>query len=223
MSDSFRVALTRARGGNGELAARLRAVGLDVVECPLVRIEPIDGPPLCVEGYDWLVLTSRAGADLALERVDGPLPRVAAIGPGTATALRSRGVEPKLVASRSTQEGLVAEFPRPSGRVLFLGAEGARDVIVRELGADFVPLYRTVEERPGKFPEVHLVVLASASAARAFAALGIDLPCVSIGPVTSRQAQRLGLDVFTEAAGPALEALVEAVKLAASSIASSRS
>ena len=67
---------------------------------------------------------------------------------GTAEALREHGVEPDLVAAVSTQEGLAAELPRPAGRVLFAGAEDARDVLVRELGADFVALYRTVELRP---------------------------------------------------------------------------
>ena len=40
----------------------------------------------------------------------------------TAAALREQGVEPTVVARRSTQEGLVAELPRPPGRVLFAGA-----------------------------------------------------------------------------------------------------
>ena len=48
----------------------------------------------------------------------------------------------------STQEGLLAEFPRPAGRVLFAGAEGARRLLVNELEADFVALYRTRELTP---------------------------------------------------------------------------
>ena len=47
---------------------------------------------------------------------------------------------------------------------------------------DVVPLYRTVELRPERFPAADLVVLASASAARAYAALGAPAPAVSIGP-----------------------------------------
>jgi uroporphyrinogen III methyltransferase / synthase len=219
-----RVVLTRAAGSSDELAARLRQVGLEVAECPLIRIEPIPGVPLRVDGYDWLVLTSRNAVEALFERLDGPLPRVAVIGPGTAEALGARGIEPALVARRSTQEGLVEELPRPAGRVLFAGAEDARDVLVRELGADFVPLYRTVELRPQGFPaDADLVVLASPSAARSFAALSLDLPCVSIGPVTSEEARRLGIRVLAEAETHDLDGLAAAVKLAASSIASSRS
>jgi uroporphyrinogen-III synthase len=219
----MRVLVTRTREGSGRLAARLREEGFEVVERPLVRIEPVDGSPLRVDGYDWLILTSRVAVEHLLRRVAGPLPAVAVVGPGTADALRRRGVEPALVAAESTQEGLLAELPRPAGRVLFAGAEGARELLVRALEADFVPLYRTVEEKAEPLPQVDLVVLASASAARALARIRTDLPCVSIGPVTSAEAERSGLSIVSEARSHELEGLVEAVKLAASSIASSRS
>jgi uroporphyrinogen-III synthase len=210
-------------GTDSRLGDRLRDEGLDVVECPLVRIEPLDGPPVRAGGYDWLVLTSRNAVDELFRRLDGQLPRVAVIGPGTADALRAQGVEPALVARRSTQEGLLEELPRPAGRVLFAGAEDARDVLVRELNADFVPLYRTVEVRPDERPEGDLAVLASASAARALAATGAALACVSIGPVTSAEAKRCGLTVAREADTHDLEGLVRAVKLAASQAGSSPS
>lgn len=210
-------------GTDRRLAERLRADGLEVVDYPLVRIEPLDGPPVRAGAYDWVVLTSGNAVDVLLRRLDGPLPRVAAIGPGTAAALRAKGIEPVLVARRSTQEGLVEELPRPAGRVLFAGAEDARDVLVRELDADFVPLYRTVELRPSAPPDGDLVVLASASAARALAATGSRLPCVSIGPVTSAEAERQGLTVVAEAEMHHLDGLVRAVKLAASRAGSSRS
>lgn len=218
----IRVVVTRAAEGAARLSDRLRGEGFDVVECPLVAVEPIDGPSLDLDGYDWLVLTSRVAVEQLFRRLSGPLPPVAVVGPGTAEALRSRGVEPALIARRSSQEGLVEELPRPAGRVLFAGAEGARDVLVRELGADFVPLYRAVELRPEPFPDAELVVLASASAARALARIRTDSPCVSIGPVTSAQARRGGLRVVAEARTHDLDGLVEAVKLAASRVPSSR-
>ena len=210
----MRVALTRAQGGNNQLAEQLS--DLDVVERPLIAVEPIDGPPLRLDGYDWLVLTSRHGVDATFSRLDGALPKVAVVGPGTAETLRAYGVEPELVAEVSTQEGLVADFPPEPGRVVFAGAEDARDVIVRELGADFVPLYRTLALRPDGFPDADLVVLASASAARAFAALGLDTPVVSIGPVTSAAACEAGLDVVAEAETHDVDGLAQAVRLAAS-------
>jgi uroporphyrinogen-III synthase len=212
----MKVVLTGTPGLTAPLAAALEAEGFEVEACPLVAVEPLAGPPVRAREYDWLLLTSRTGVEALFARVDGPLPRVAVVGAGTAEALRERGVEPDLVAAVSTQEGLAAELPRPAGRVLFAGAEDARGVLARELGADFVPLYRTVELRPTRFPEADLVVLASASAARSFAALALPTPCVSIGPVTSAEARALGLPVLAEARSHDRAGLVEAVKLAAS-------
>jgi uroporphyrinogen-III synthase len=215
----MKVAVT---GTDERLADRLRAGGFDVVSCPLVSIEEIGGPPIDGSLYDWVVVTSRNAVGPLLDRLTGPLPPVAAIGPGTADALRAEGIEPDLVAARSTQEGLADELPQP-GRVLHVGAEGARDVLVRELGADFVPLYRTLSLAPAAFPKADLVTLASASAARSLAALRLDLPCVSIGPVTSDEARGQGLTVVAEARTHDLEGLVAAVKLAASQASSSPS
>ncbi len=195
----MRVALTGTARLSEPLAVALSEAGFEVATCPLVAVEPLPGPPLRADGYDWLLLTSRNGVEALFARLEGSLPRVAAVGKGTAEALREHGVEPDLVASVSTQEGLAEELPRPAGRVLFAGAEDARDVLARELGAEVVALYRTVELRPGRFPDVDLAVLASASAARALVALGLDLPCVSIGPVTTAAAAAGGLDVVAEA------------------------
>ena len=212
----MRVALTGTERLADSLAEALASVGLEAVICPLVAVEPLPGPPLHPQEYDWLLLTSRTGVEALFARLGGPLPRVAVVGSGTAEALREHGAEPDLVAQTSTQEGLAAALPKPAGRVLFAGAEDARDVLVHELGAAFVPLYRTVTVRPERFPDVDLVVLASASAARSFAELRLDLPCVSIGPVTTAEAGARGLRVVAEAATHDRDGLVEAVKLAAS-------
>jgi len=210
-------------GTDERLGERLRAVGFDVAEVPLIRIEEIEGPPIDGESYDWILVTSRNAVGPLLRRLTGTVPRVAAIGPGTAEALREEGIEPALVAVKSTQEGLAEALPRPPGRLLHAGAEGARDVLQRELGADFVPLYQTVPVERESFPDAELVVLASASAARALASLRTDLACVTIGPVTSEEARRLGLDVSAEARSHDSDGLVAAVKLAASRISSSPS
>jgi len=206
-----RVVVTRPGAGGEELAARLRGRGHEVVLCPLIAIEPLGDEPVEVAGYDWVVVTSPNGARELLRRSHGRLPRVAAIGPGTAAALTAAGVEPDLVPAVSTQEGLLAELPRPAGRVLFAGAEDARPVLSRALAADVVPLYRTVALRPPDPPAGDLVVLASASAARAFAALGLRMPAVSIGPQTTAAARAAGVDVIAEARSHDLDGLVAAV------------
>ncbi len=207
----MRVIVTRPAEQAGPLAERIEELGHEIVLCPLIRIEPLADDPLELAGYDWLVVTSANGATEVARRVRGPFPRVAAIGPGTAEALAARGVRVDLVPGVSTQEGLVAELPKPAGRVLLAGAEGARRHLVEALAADFVPLYRTVPVTPAEPPAGDLVVLASPSAARAFAALGLDVPAVSIGPQTTAAARKAGIEVVAEAARQDLDGLVAAV------------
>jgi uroporphyrinogen-III synthase len=205
-----KVVVTRPREQAGPLVRRLEEQGHEVVECPLIEIEPTDDP-VEVDGYDWVIVTSPNGAGELVSRAKEPLPKVAAVGPGTAETLRELGVEPAFVPRVSTQEGLLAEFPRPAGRVLFAAAEATRRRPVEELGADFVPLYTTRLVRPARPPAGDLVVLASGSAAKSFAALGVDIPVVSIGPQTTRQAEAAGLRVVAEARTHDLDGLVAAV------------
>ena len=211
----MRVIVTRAREHAGPLGRRLEELGHEVVRCPLIELAPTGPDDVDVSGYDWVVVTSANGARELAARARGELPSVAAIGPGTAAALRDGGIEPALVPTASTQEGLVAELPHPAGQVLFAGAEGARRYLVEALEADFVPLYRTRPLRPEAPPDGDLVVLASASAAEAFAALGLDVPAVSIGPETTRAANAAGIRVIAEAETHDLDGLVAAVQRAA--------
>jgi uroporphyrinogen III methyltransferase / synthase len=205
-----KVVVTRPRCQAGPLVRSLEELGHEVVECPLIEIEPTDDP-VAVAGYDWVIVTSPNGASELVSRATGSLPRVAAVGPGTAETLRELGVEPAFVPRVSSQEGLVAEFPRPAGRVLFAAAEGSRRRPIEELDADFVPLYTTRLLRPDEPPEGELVVLASGSAAKSFAALGVEIPVVSIGPQTTRVAESVGLRVVAEAETHDLDGLVAAV------------
>jgi uroporphyrinogen-III synthase len=210
-----RVIVTRPAAQAAPLVEALERLGHEAVLCPVLAIEPLGDGAVDTTGYDWLVVTSANGAAELARRRTGPLPRVAAIGPGTAEALAAHGIAVDLVSMVSTQEGLVADLPDPAGKVLFAGAEGARRHLVEALGADFVPLYRTVPLRPAEVPEGDLVVLASASAAKAFAALRTDLPAVSIGPQTTQAALASGLRVLAEAGSHDLDGLVAAVTQAA--------
>lgn len=205
----MRVIVTRPRAQARPLVEALRATGADVVECPLVEIEPIDDTPVDGAGYDWLLVTSPNGAG-ELARRGRNLPRIAAVGPGTAEALRAHGLEPAFVPRESSQDGLLRELPRPAGRVLFAAAEDARRDPVAQLGAEFVALYRTRLLRP-ELPDADLVVLASGSAARAYAEAGGRAPAVTIGPQTSGVARAAGLEVVGEATHHDLDGLVAAV------------
>jgi uroporphyrinogen-III synthase len=203
----LRILLTRPEGRNEELAGRLRALGYDVVCEPLIAIEPLGDDPIELDGYDWVIATSVTGARELQRRGRGRPRRTAAIGRATEDALGGADLVPDV----STQEGLLEAFPLPAGRVLFAGAEGARRLLVEKLGADFQPLYRTRELVPDTLPQAELAIVASASAARALAALELDLPIVSIGPETTKAAEAAGVRVVEEATTHDLSGLIDAV------------
>lgn len=201
------IVVTRPAGREHELVERLRKAGHDVTHVPLVAVEPLGDEPVDVEGYDWVVLTSAMGARELRRRIRGVPRRVAAIGRATAEAFGGADV----IAETATQEGLVAALPTPAGRVLFAGAEGARSYLPDTLHADVVHLYRTVELSPEAWPACELVVLASPSAARAYARLAAAVPAVSIGPETTRAARDAGVAVLAEAETSDVDGLVAAV------------
>jgi uroporphyrinogen-III synthase len=188
-----------------ELVLRVESLGHDAVLCELIRVEPLGDEPVDARAYDWLVVTSRNGAhELARRGVTAN--RIAAIGPATAEALRSHGLQVDLVAAIHTQEGLRDDLPE--GTVLLAAAEGARRDV---LEADFLPLYRTVELRP-EVPDADVALLMSGSAARALAATGVRIPVVAIGPQTAAAARAVGLDVVGIATTHDLDGLVEALR-----------
>ena len=106
---------------------------------------------------------------------------------------------------------MLREFPRPAGPGALRRRRGrARAARSTRSAPTSSPLYRTRLLTPVP-PEGDVVVLASGSAARAYAALGGAAPAVTIGPETSRVARSVGLTVAAEAATHDLDGLVAAV------------
>ncbi|MDI7268653.1 MAG: uroporphyrinogen-III C-methyltransferase [Myxococcota bacterium] len=162
--------------------------------------------------------------------------RVAAIGPGTAAALADRGVRADLVPERFIAEGILealADRDAAGRRFLLCRAQEAGDALpegLRERGAravDEICAYRLQRESPDPWVieridrgEIDAVTFTSGSTVRGlrellgedrFAALGRRAAVVSIGPITSAEARRMGLDVAAEAAEHSIPGLVAAL------------
>jgi uroporphyrinogen III methyltransferase/synthase len=223
------VAVTRARAQASALAARLRSLGAAVVEAPAIRIAPLETPLPPLNLYDLVCVTSPNGADLLLDRLRDARElagiTVAAIGPGTARALRARGVEPDVVPERAVAEELVAALAEtPVTRALIArGAEG-RDVLpdaLRERGAevDVVALYETVAEplddgARAAATGADYLLFTSASSVRFFHSAAGTLAgprLVSIGPATSDELRAHGAEPDVEADPHTPDGLVEAL------------
>jgi uroporphyrinogen III methyltransferase / synthase len=223
------IAVTRAREQASTLATRLQALGARVVLAPAIRTEPLDAELPDLAGFDLLCLTSPTGVarlfDLVRDARDLAGPLIAAIGPGTAAALRAGGVEPDIVPAWSNAEGLVeALSDLEVRRALIARAEEGRDVLpnaLRERGADVevLPLYRTIAEplsdgERSAALEADLVVFASSSAVKAFHAAAGTLgssSIASIGPATSATIRELGGEVLIEATEHTPDGLIGAI------------
>jgi uroporphyrinogen III methyltransferase/synthase len=223
-----RIVVTRARAQASRLVERLRDLGAEVDECAVIRTEALGGPPIDAGAYGLVCVTSPNAPRLLLERCGGDARAfagvtVAAIGPGTAAALREVGLVADVVAERSVAEGLLEALPAGLAgvRALVARPQEARDALpdgLRAAGAevDVVALYRTVADRP-RNPERMLiadaVAFTSSSTVTRFAEAlaGHDLSRVrgvSIGPATSTKARELGVGVIAEASEHDLDGLV---------------
>ena len=200
--------VTRPRDQAQPLVDALTAAGFEAVVEPLIAVESLSEDPIDVAGYDCVLVTSPNGARELARRMTARPTRIAAVGPGTAAALAELGLRADVVADVHTQEGLAAAFPEPPRRALFVGAEGARDHLAEALGADFVPVYRTVDIVVDALPDTDVVLLMSASAARAYARAGGRGPAVSIGPQTTAAARDAGVEVVAEAESHDVRGLV---------------
>jgi uroporphyrinogen III methyltransferase/synthase len=220
------VAVTRARAQASALAARLRDLGATVVEAPAIRVRPLEAA--LPDDFDLLCVTSPNGAErlFALLRDARDLAgvTVAAIGPGTAQALRERGIEPDVMPARAVAEGLVdALRDVPFRRAVIARAKEGRDVLadaLRERGeVEVVALYETVaeplpEETRSAAAGADYVLFTSASSVRFFAAAGgsLDGPAlVSIGPATSEALREHGAEPDLEADPHTPDGMIEAL------------
>ncbi len=93
-----RVVVTRARKQASTLSEHLASLGADVVELPVIEFATIEFEAKQWNDYDWVIFTSANGVEAFFSRVAAVKgPKLAAVGPATAEALRSRGLEPDLV------------------------------------------------------------------------------------------------------------------------------
>ncbi len=161
-----RIAITRAREQASELAARLAALGAEVVELPLIRVakhiekDTLADVMLELGGYDWIVFTSTNGVAFFFEeffrlfddiRSLGLL-RFACVGAATARAIGGFHLkvecQPETATAEALAGALVATDSLDSAKVLVVTGNLNRDTLVTKLEAaraivDCLQVYRT--------------------------------------------------------------------------------
>jgi uroporphyrinogen-III synthase len=214
------------------LADVLEGLGAEVTIVPLIEILPVEDrhsledAVASMSSYDWIVLTSVNGvAAVATGLAElGHAARVAAVGPVTADAIRSHGVEPAFVATRASDDIAAGLGALEGVRVLLPQADIADPRLAEELrgqGAevDIVVAYRTVHVEPPMWGILPLriadaVVLASGSACRSLAAAGGaggGAMLVCIGPKTAKVAREVGLKVGLVADETTSDGIIQAL------------
>jgi uroporphyrinogen III methyltransferase / synthase len=247
-----RVAVTRARAQSEALVRPLEILGATVVEIPTIEVRnpdswaALDGALARLSEFDFLVLTSVNGVEKLLERltsaaIDATGLRsleVGAIGPATASALRSAGIKVDFVPKSYRAEGLLEALEGRDirgKRFLIPRAKVARDVVPRvlaERGAhvEVVEAYQTAMPEADRnalrtmlSPAPDLVTFTSSSTALNFAGLlqedgehalipPGEVRAASIGPITSETARSLGFQVVLEAAEYTIPGLIAAIR-----------
>jgi uroporphyrinogen III methyltransferase/synthase len=160
-----KIVVTRAPDQAPEFSERLRALGADAIELPVISIQPPEDPaPLDqaierLSSYEWLIFTSVNGVRFFMERLDYSAhdlrslkARICAIGPATRRAVENLHLKVDLMPEEYVAESLVKAFAgeKLAGqRILLPRASVARDLIPKELtklGAqvDVVEAYRNM-------------------------------------------------------------------------------
>jgi len=242
-----RVLVPRTRQQASELSLRLRALGAEPVEAPTIAIERTREPDALGKrvaeaaggDFDWLALTSVNGVAALWDALTAQgfdargmaRVRLAAVGSGTAGALREHGLEPDLVPEHYTTRGLADALIRTGapGRILLPRADIATPVLaelLRDASWDVVDVeaYRTVKVASLPDPVasqlrdggIDVVAFASSSTVRNLVdllgrPLHDSVRVASIGPVTSDTCRQLGLRVDAEASPHDVDGLVAAV------------
>ena len=149
--NGVRAVVTRPRELSSGLASMLRKRGAEVIEVPVIAIEPIKENDILKNAigklkkgcYKWVVLTSPSGVrvffDELMKTADARALagcRVAAIGKGTEAELAKRGIHADMLPSRYDGRTLGAELSRllePGDHVLIPRASIGNKALNEEL------------------------------------------------------------------------------------------
>lgn len=231
---------------------KLKELGADPVPFSLIRAE-FSGKTLLekllkteeYKTYQWFVFTSRNGVKFFFEMMRSHQVDIrtlsgiqfAVIGKGTAETLQEYGITADFIPQIFNSEAMAKEWIpmlKVSDRVLLMRAKEGSNVLPRALTEAKIfyqdlPLYQIItedkkaEELRRILPDMDYVVLASGSAAKAFAKMTMDqekmnykilekLKILSIGLETTKAARKEGLFVERTAREYSIEGILDLIR-----------
>lgn len=201
----------RPEPGNSATATRARAMGLEIVQCPLFAVEPVAWSAPDAGRFDALLLTSanalrHGGSELAkLRQLDG-----VAVGETTAAAARDAGFRIADVGT-SGVEALLERLPGEQRLLHLTGADHHRATSRHAI--ETIVAYRSVALPARSLPTGPCVALVhSARAGSRLAELVTDRSTIAIAAISPAAASACGggWDAL-EAAGQPCEAALLAL------------
>ena len=242
------VLVTRPAHQAAALTNPLRALGASVLLQPAVEILPtndwnvFDSAFANMERFGRIVFVSTNAVAFFFSRVDELVRerglatpnwndfQFAAIGKGTAQAIRQRGVDVDLVPEKSDSEGLATLLVAnpTSGSTMIIRADRGSDVLPKRLNAagykfEQFPIYRSLDVKQAdpdivaKMAEGKIdwtTVTSSAIGHSLNALFGDHLKktrLVTISPTTTQVIQSLGLEAPAEASPHDMDGVVKAI------------
>ncbi|WP_172195160.1 uroporphyrinogen-III C-methyltransferase [Saccharibacillus qingshengii] len=251
-----RILVTRSRSQASELVDRIEELGGEPYEFPVIETVMPEGEDklaaireafAAAESYDWVFFTSVNGVEYFFEHLDREgldvrafhRAKIAAVGPATIEALRSRGIRCEAPPETFDAEGMIASYGErmlPGQCVLLPRGDLARTWMsetlrARGLNVTELDTYETVltgeddEELLDLLQEdkVHAVTFTSSSTVRNLIAvlkrMGETDPAAllnrstiaCIGPQTAKTAKESGLNVDLLAEEATIEGLLTAL------------
>ena len=230
------VLLTRPKGENESLAARLDAAGLKVLLAPMISLDPVNPGTaqkqlaMNLDQIDRMVFVSKSAVHYTMPLLDQYWPQWPAalawyaVGSGTAALLAEYGLKAHFPAQAGS-EGLLALIPKKLNRerVLIARGVGGRELLATELrsrGAE-VEYLETYQRRPlpldnpDALPPGTTVVVTSGEILENFAAQvrgrEAEFHLVAASSRIGATASNLGFASLVIAAGAGEQALYDAI------------
>ncbi len=245
-----KILITRSREQSKRMADKIFEHGGEPILFPTISILPPSDPgPLDqaigkIQTFHWVLFTSANGVEKFLQRFfelkddirDMAGPKIGAIGPMTAAAIRRYGLKVDLQAKEFVAEGVLdalEEAEVKGKKFLIPRAESAREVLPEGISraggeVEVVSVYRTGLPERGDVEKIRTMLIRKQVDAATFTSsstvthltnmIGTDLPSLldgtvvaSIGPITSRTLRENGLPVHVEASEYTIDGLVSAL------------